>query len=179
MLLEESYLQIFKITNFNTTASSFQSNIRSSAKQLPGAFLTLLKLRNWLQMKHTGKDIWEAILIVITGYKEYISQLSLELNEAKDLKQTCSEGDRISKEQKGCNEFKACNTGHLRSFALWNETRYAQYFNFTFISICSSRSRASKYYSLNNYMNTFGLQTISTDDWKNTLWKGGDLMYPW
>lgn len=49
-------------------------------------------------MKHTGKDIWDAILIVIMEYEEYISQLSLELNEAKDLEQTCSEGDRISKD---------------------------------------------------------------------------------
>ena len=48
-------------------------------------------------MKHTGNDIWEAILIVIMDYEEYISQLSLEFNEAKDLEQSCSECDRISK----------------------------------------------------------------------------------
>lgn len=48
-------------------------------------------------MKHTGKDIREAILIVIMDYEGYISQLSLELNVAKKLKQICSEGDRISK----------------------------------------------------------------------------------
>lgn len=76
---------------------SFRSNIKSSVKLLPGAFLTLLKPRGWLQMKHTGKDISEAILIVIMDYEEYISQLSLDLNVAKDLEQTCSEGDRISK----------------------------------------------------------------------------------
>ena len=47
-------------------------------------------------MKHTGKDTWETVLIVIMDYEEYMSQLSLEFNEAKDLEQTCSEGDRIS-----------------------------------------------------------------------------------
>lgn len=49
-------------------------------------------------MKHTGKDVWEDILIDIMDYEGYVSQLSLELNEAKDLEQTCSEGDRISKD---------------------------------------------------------------------------------
>lgn len=45
-------------------------------------------------MKHTEKDIWEAMHVII-GYN---SQLSLEHNEAKYMEQTGSEGDRISKD---------------------------------------------------------------------------------
>lgn len=66
-------------------------------------------------MKRTGNDIWRAILIVIMGYEEYTSQPLLELNEAKDLEQTSSEGGRISKDWAAIN---AHSTGVLSSFTL-------------------------------------------------------------
>lgn len=49
------------------------------------------------------------------GLREYTSQPLLELNEAKDLEQTSSEGDRISKDWAATN---AGSTGLLSSFTL-------------------------------------------------------------